>query len=119
MFYIIIISVHLTLKKGPSFKKDGIIRIELSEDVSFLNKANIQRALNKIPNNSQVIIDAGKCKSMDQDVVEIIEDFATHCKYSHIQLEYIEPKVESKKVESPLKALERAIKHLPQTLRED
>ncbi|MEO0735017.1 MAG: SulP family inorganic anion transporter, partial [Bacteroidota bacterium] len=51
------------------------IRIELSEDVSFLNKASIERTLNHLPDDSHVIIDATRAKSVHPDILEIIENF--------------------------------------------
>jgi len=116
IFYVLYNNYRRPFSFEKGSQKDGIIRIELSEDVSFLNKANIQRALNKIPDNSHVIIDGSRCKSMDQDVVDIIEDFAIHCKYSHIHLEYSEPNIKTKQMETPWQALEHAIKSLPKAL---
>lgn len=50
------------------------LRIELSEDVSFLNKASIQRALTAMPSGSHIIIDAGHTVELDPDVLEILRD---------------------------------------------
>lgn len=63
--------------------------INLSESVSFLNKASIRKTLDKIPDNSKVVIDASKSYSIHQDVIEIIEDFKTHAESSNIELELI------------------------------
>jgi carbonic anhydrase len=54
---------------------DETIRIELPNQVSFLNKATIKETLWSIPANSKVIIDAGKTDYIDNDVLEIITDF--------------------------------------------
>ncbi len=51
------------------------IRIELSEDVTFLNKASILKSLDEIPNNVSVEIDASNTKFIHFDVIEIIENF--------------------------------------------
>jgi len=51
------------------------IRIVLSEDVTFLNKASIQKALAEIPNDTTVEIDATSTHFIHHDVIEIIEDF--------------------------------------------
>ena len=72
--------------------KDGAIRLELAEDVTFLNKANIQRALNQIPANAKVIIDASRTVNIDQDVIEIIEEFEQHAKLKKIEVEIIDRK---------------------------
>lgn len=51
------------------------LRIVLSEEVSFLNKASIRETLDKIPNKSKVIIDASNSQYIDFDVLEIIREF--------------------------------------------
>jgi MFS superfamily sulfate permease-like transporter len=51
------------------------IEIVLSENVTFLNKASILQALNAIPSNSDVLIDATMTHYIHPDVIEIIEDF--------------------------------------------
>lgn len=51
------------------------IRIELPNQVSFLNKATIKCTLWSIPANSKVIIDASKTDYIDEDVLEILKDF--------------------------------------------
>jgi MFS superfamily sulfate permease-like transporter len=51
------------------------VRIVLSEDVTFLNKASVQKALAEIPDTTNVIIDATDNHFIHHDVIEIIEDF--------------------------------------------
>lgn len=51
------------------------IRLNMSEDVSFLNKAAIMESLRKLPDNTSVIIDTTLNRSMHPDVREIIDDF--------------------------------------------
>jgi MFS superfamily sulfate permease-like transporter len=53
------------------------IRINLSEEVSFLNKAAIKVRLDNIPENANVIVDASSTKYIDFDVIEIIKEFKT------------------------------------------
>lgn len=55
--------------------KDETIRLELPNQVSFLNKATIKSTLWQIPNNSKVIIDASNSDFIDHDVIEVIDDF--------------------------------------------
>lgn len=69
---------------------DGAIHLELTEDVTFLNKASIQRTLTQIPDGTRVVIDASKSINIDYDVVEIIEEFKTNAKIRDIDLELIE-----------------------------
>ncbi len=51
------------------------IRITLSENVSFLNKAGVMRTLSELKDGDNVIIDATKTKSMHPDIKEIIDEF--------------------------------------------
>jgi len=51
------------------------IRLVLSEDVTFLNKASIQGTLAQIPNGTHLIIDASNTFFIHHDVIEIIDDF--------------------------------------------
>jgi MFS superfamily sulfate permease-like transporter len=57
------------------FTKDDLIRLQLAQEVSFLNKASIKETLNNIPEGSTVIIDATETEYIDFDVLEIIKDF--------------------------------------------
>ena len=58
-----------------SYTEGDVIKIELSEEVSFLNKASILLTLDHIPENSSVIIDAKNSKYIDHDVLEVIKEF--------------------------------------------
>lgn len=51
------------------------MKLVLSEDVTFLNKASVLKALEQIPEGSNVEIDATHTRFIHFDVVEIIEDF--------------------------------------------
>lgn len=55
--------------------KGETIRIELSEDVSFLNKASIENTLNHLPEGAHVIIDESRAKTIHPDILEIIDNF--------------------------------------------
>lgn len=75
----------------PRRTKPGMpIYMELSQDVTFLNKASIMRTLNELPNDSRVVIDASRTNDIDPDVLEIIEDFASSAPDRGIQVELID-----------------------------
>ncbi|WP_339650686.1 SulP family inorganic anion transporter [uncultured Salegentibacter sp.] len=57
--------------------KGETIRLELSNEVSFFNKASIKNSLWNVPQNSNVIIDATFSSYIDHDILEIFEDFKT------------------------------------------
>ncbi len=72
--------LHGNLKNSYFFHKDqhhegDIIKIRLSEEVSFLNKAAIRQTLDHIPENSKVVIDATHTDYIDFDVLELIKEF--------------------------------------------
>lgn len=68
---------------NPFFMVNGaivneeVIKMELSNEVSFLNKAAIKNTLWNVPENSKVIIDATFSNFIDQDVIDILKDFRT------------------------------------------
>jgi MFS superfamily sulfate permease-like transporter len=72
--------LHGNLKNSYFFHKEkhkegDVIKIHLAEEVSFLNKAAIRETLDKIPENSTVIIDASTTTYIDFDVLELIKEF--------------------------------------------
>ena len=89
--------------------KDGVIRLALAEDVTFINKASIQRTLMQIPDGAKVIIDASKCINIDHDVIEIIEEFQTNAQHRDIELKIIEREV--KGVSNQVKELNYALEN--------
>jgi MFS superfamily sulfate permease-like transporter len=52
-----------------------VIKMELPNQVSFLNKATIKSALWEVPSGSKVVIDASSADFIDHDVLETIQDF--------------------------------------------
>ena len=68
------------LKNSYFFHKEkhhegDTIRMRLSEEVSFLNKAAIRQTLDHMPENSTVVIDASGTSYIDFDVLELIKEF--------------------------------------------
>lgn len=64
--------------------------IDLSEDVTFLNKASILKILDLIPEKSKVEINASKTYFIHNDVIEIIENYAIKAKNQEIDLTVID-----------------------------
>ncbi|CAN5235754.1 SulP family inorganic anion transporter [soil metagenome] len=70
--------------------KGETIRLELSNEVSFFNKASIKNTLWNVPDKSTVIIDATFASFIDNDVLEIFEDFKeTYAREHEINLSII------------------------------
>jgi len=59
----------------------------LRKDVSFLNKPIVKNRLEKVPENSYVLIDATRADFIDKDIVEVIEDFLKHAPLKGITVE--------------------------------
>jgi MFS superfamily sulfate permease-like transporter len=77
---------------SKKYLEDGIIRLNMLEEVTFINKASIQRTLSQIPDGAKVIIDASRSVNIDHDVLEIIEEFKANAKYRDIDLDLIDLK---------------------------
>ncbi len=61
--------------------------IRLRKDVSFLNKPIIKSKLEQVNENSYVLIDASRADFIDNDIVEVIEDFTKHAHLKNIKVE--------------------------------
>ena len=83
------------------------VKIELSEDVSFLNKASILQTLNQMPHGAKIVLDATKARNIHPDVLEIIEDFTKTAGPKDIQVKLIG--FESDYAEDPVKRLHYAV----------
>jgi MFS superfamily sulfate permease-like transporter len=62
-------------------------RIQLAEEVSFLNKGRILEQLATIPEGTHVVIDGSRSKVLDFDVREILRDFYTSAPARDIKVE--------------------------------
>lgn len=90
VFYILLNNFKRPFFFSPdNHLNEGVIRIELSEEVTFLNKAAILNTLKEIPENSKVLIDASRTETIDHDVIEIFEDFKQNAAYNNIELKFI------------------------------
>lgn len=75
--------------ESDNLKKGGPVKIQLAENVSFLNKAGILHTLNNIPENKHVIIDGTRAKDIHPDIIEIINNFKENAKTRNITIETI------------------------------
>lgn len=62
-------------------------RIELAEEVSFLNKGRILQQLQLIPDRSRVLVDGTRSKVVDFDVREILREFRAGAPARNIAVE--------------------------------
>lgn len=52
-----------------------VLRIELSNQVSFFSRPVLERALNEVPRGGHVLIDASNTEYIDPDILDLIDDF--------------------------------------------
>lgn len=71
-------------------QNDNKYQIQLSEQVTFINKASILNKLENIPENSIVEINGSKTNFIHNDVVEIIKDYSLNAKNKGIDLQVID-----------------------------
>jgi len=68
---------------------DGKIKMTLAEEVTFFNKGAILKELDKIPENSYLELDVRKTRYLDNDIIEILEDFAFKARERNITIKLI------------------------------
>lgn len=66
--------------------KTQVHHIVLAEEVSFFNKVRIIKALESIPQNSKVIIDYSKTKSLSYDVSEFINEYRVAAAVKNVEV---------------------------------
>ncbi len=74
----------VTTEKGHE-----VHHIVLAEDLSFFTKASLLNTLNKIPKNTNVVIDASKTKTIAFDVLQLIKEYKLSAKTKNIHVETI------------------------------
>ena len=70
----------------------------LAEEVTFFNKGAILKELDSIAENTYLTLDVRKTRYLDNDIVEILEDFSSKAKNRNIDIKIISEKGE---VENP------------------
>lgn len=66
---------------------DNDYLIRFNKDTSFLNKATLKNILHSIPENSSVFIDGTRPVHIDNDIVEMIEDYVDSAPNKNITVE--------------------------------
>ena len=63
--------------------------IKLNSNVTFLNKVNLRKALDEVPENSVLTIDGSLCNFIDYDILEIISEYESKASDRNIELHLI------------------------------
>jgi len=65
------------------------IKMTLAEEVTFFNKGAILKELDNLPENSYLELDLRKTRYLDNDIIEILEDFAFKAKERNIAIKLV------------------------------
>ena len=79
---------HFLNKEGEDID-DNKIKMTLAEEVTFFNKGAILKELDKLPPNSYLELDVRRTRYLDQDIIEILDDFALKAKNRNISIKLI------------------------------
>jgi len=74
------------------------VKMRLAEEVTFINKGAILKELNKLENDSHLIMDVSKTRYLDSDIIEILDDFKIKAEEKNINIKII---TENETVENP------------------
>ena len=79
---------HFLHKEGENVD-DGKIKMTLAEEVTFFNKGAILKELDSLPENTYLELDVRKTRYLDNDIIEILDDFAFKAKERNIDIKII------------------------------
>jgi carbonic anhydrase len=60
-----------------------VLRVELANQVSFLNRAALERTLSTVPRGGHLLIDARNTDYIDPDILDLLEDFSKKTAPAH------------------------------------
>ena len=72
-------------------KSNGVhkIKMTLAEEVTFFNKGAILKELDNLPRESYLELDVTKTRYLDNDIIEILEDFSEKARQRQIDIKLI------------------------------
>ena len=65
------------------------VKMSLAEEVTFFNKGAILKELDSLPEKTHLELDVRTTKFLDNDVIEILDDFALKAKERHIEVKLL------------------------------
>jgi len=77
------------LHKVEGVEGSGKMKMTLAEEVTFFNKGAILNELDSLPENSYLELDVRKTRFLDNDIIEILEDFAFKAKERNIDIKLV------------------------------
>ncbi len=86
------------------------IKMTFAEEVTFFNKGAILNELDSLPEDSHLELDVRKTRYLDNDIIEILEDFAVKARNRNIDIELISERGTIKNPDSFIKFFKLAPK---------
>lgn len=71
-------SIKNVFKAYEVGRENNMVHLKLATEVNFFNKASISKLLMRLPEGCSIIIDGTQSKSIDYDVLEILQEFEHH-----------------------------------------
>lgn len=93
---------HFLHKESQSDSGDKL-KMTLAEEVTFFNKATILKELDNLPENSSLELDVRQTRYLDNDIIEILDDFAIKAKERNINIKLVSERGTVENPESYLK----------------
>lgn len=89
--------IHTNFNSAVTVIQDKDMHIlRFNKDATFINKGHLKKILKKIPPYSTVRIDATRCNFIDQDIIDLVNDFIVNAGQKHIVV-YIDKKIGEEK----------------------
>lgn len=82
---------HFLHKEGEDID-DGKVKMTLAEEVTFFNKGAILKELDRLPEDSFLELDVTNTKYLDNDIIEILDDFIHKAEERNISIKLISEK---------------------------
>ena len=79
---------HFLHKEGEDID-DGKVKMTLAEEVTFFNKGAILKELDRLPHDSELELDVTNTKYLDNDIIEILDDFILKAAERNITIKLI------------------------------
>lgn len=84
LFFILKSNIHNSIVMA---QENNLYLVRFYKDVSFLQKSKLQNKILSIPENSTVIIDGSNGVFVDNDIIDVLEDFLKRAESLNIRVE--------------------------------
>ncbi len=93
-------SHFLNIEKSEDNNNEEVVKMTLAQEVTFINKGAIIKELDKLSENSTVQIDTRRTRYLDNDIIEVFDDFKIKAKDRNIDVILVSERGKEKNPES-------------------